>query len=127
MEFTFNATGDYKTEFIDYVSMLFSKASTLTRKQRVKLADQLIEAYVGTTGLVPNGGQLDRLGSLILHEELTDMHPDKVTRTAYPIFSERQFETRNRGEADFGLTTNYGTDGVKHGTGRRNTKTHMLD
>lgn len=125
MEFTFNARGDYKTEFIKYVNLLFDKATTLTRNQRISLTDNLIEAYVGTTGQVPNGGQLDRLGSLILHEELTLNDPHKASKIGF--HSEHQEDRRDKKEADFMLATNYGTDGVKHGAGKRNTKTNMID
>jgi hypothetical protein len=127
MEFTFNATGDFKTEFKKYVDLLFEKASTLTQKQRIKLTEDVTEAYVSTTGQVPNGGQLDRLGSFILHNELTSMKSNKSKASEYPVFSDRQIETREREETDFILSTNYGTDGVKHGTGKRNTKTNMID
>jgi hypothetical protein len=126
MEFVFTITGDFKTEFVKYVDMLFERASTLTRKQRTKLSGTLIEAYVATTGQRPNGKQLERLGSLILHEELTLNDPHKASKI--DIYSDRQFERREKEmEADFRLAEQYGTDGVKHGAGRRNHKTNMID
>lgn len=127
MEFTFNIQGDFKTEFKNYVDLLFSKVATLTEKQRVALAGQLTEAYVATTGQTPAGGQLDRLGSFILHAELTSKKSNKSKKAEYPVLSDRQIETRERGEADERLATNYGTDGKKHGRGTRNRSTNELD
>lgn len=126
MEFTFNVAGDYKTEFIKYIDLLFEKASTLTQEQRVVLTGQLTEAYMLTTGKRPSGGQLDRLGSFILHEELTDKDPHKASKTG--ILSDRQVRRREEEkDADSRLADQYGTDGVKHGTGKRNTRTNNLE
>lgn len=125
MEFVFNAQGDFKTEFRTYVDRLFEVAGTTTRKQRLKLTEQLTEAYVTTTGQVPNGGQLDRLGSLILHEELTLNDPHKASKIGF--YSEHQEDRRDKKQADFKLADNYGTDGIKHGRGTRNRKTNTQD
>lgn len=127
MEFVFTANGDFKTEFKTYVDLLFEKAGTLTRKQRIALAGKLTDTYVTVTGQVPAGGQLDRLGSLILHEELTSKKSNKAKTTQYNFHSDRQLETREREEADFGLAQNYGTDGKKHGKGTRNRAINELD
>jgi hypothetical protein len=40
---------------------------------------------------------LDALADAILHEELTDPHPDKITRNEYPIMSEFQLARRKEG------------------------------
>lgn len=126
MKFTFNIQGDFKTEFKNYVDLLFSKVATFTRTQRNGLVDGLIEAYVATTGQVPNGGQLDRLASFILHEELTSNDPYKTSKTG--IMSDRQFRRRaEEQEADVKLAGNYGTDGKKHGRSTRNRSTNELD
>lgn len=125
MEFTFNIHGDFKAEFKAYVDLLFTKAGTLTRKQRISLTDKLTEAYVTTTGQVPAGGQLDRLGSLILHEELTLNDPHKASKIGF--YSEHQEDRREKKETDFKHATNYGTDGKKHGRGTRNRKNNTQD
>lgn len=125
MEFVFTAHGDFKSEFKAYVDRLFEVAGTTTRKQRLKLTEQLTEAYIKTTGQVPAGGQLDRLGSLILHEELTLNDPHKASKIGF--YSEHQEDRREKKEADFKLAGNYGTDGTKHGRGTRNRSTNELD
>lgn len=54
---------------------------------------------------------IDRLADAILDEELTDMHPDKMTRNEYPIMSERQEFTRRDREYSLNLADSYDTDG----------------
>lgn len=126
MEFTFNAQGDFKTEFAKYIDLLFEKASTFTNKQRVTLSYQITEAYYKATGQLPAGGQLDRLGTFILHDIVTDTDPHKASKTG--ILSDRQIERREKEkESNFALADQYGTDGVKHGAGKRNTKTNELE
>lgn len=127
MEFTFTANGDYKTEFVNYVTALFDKAHTYTQAKRTQLAGHLIEAYFHTTGQTPAGGQLDRLGTFILHDVITDKKSNKSKTMEYNILSDSQLEEREKGERDFGLSEQYGTDGVKHGAGKRNTKTKELE
>lgn len=127
MEFTFNAKGDYKTEFKNYVDLLFSKVTTFTREERLALTEKLTVAYVLTTGKTPAGGQLDRLGSFILHEDLTDKRKNKVTATNYPFLSDWQLVEREKKEADEKFGASYGTDGKKHGKGTRNRKYNTQD
>lgn len=127
MEFIFNKYGDFKAEFKAYVDLLFSKADTLTCKQRIKLTDKLTEAYVTTTGFAPDGVQLDRLATLILRDELIKNDPHKVSKTEYPILSESQEERRNKKNAGNKPLDIYGTDRRKHGRGTRNRKTNYID
>lgn len=128
MEFIFNANGDYKTEFKSYVDLLFDKIATISKAQRLKLVEGLTESYFHITGEAPNGGQLDRLASFILHDDLEGNRKSNKKKTVeYSILSDRQMDTRERGEADERLAQNYGTDGKKHGRGTRNHKTNALD
>lgn len=126
MEFTFT-NGDYKTEFREYVDELFNTALAKPREQRMELSDKLINTYVRTTGKVPDGVQLDRLSTLILRDELASKQKNKVQKMEYNFHSEWQEEKRKREEVDGRLASNYGTDGKKHGKGKRNRKTGNID
>ncbi|MEK5178505.1 MULTISPECIES: hypothetical protein [Paenibacillus] len=54
---------------------------------------------------------LVRLANIVLYDELTDDHPDKVTRTEYPFFSESQLERRHDKEVSLWVAEAIGTDG----------------
>ena len=64
-------------------------------KQRLRMVEVITEAYIEQTGERPQGIQLFRLANFLLLDELTDSHPDKVTRTEYPIMNKRQLKLRH--------------------------------
>jgi hypothetical protein len=86
--------------------------------------EQLTEEYFARTGEWPDAIALERLANLCLYEELTDSHPDKVTRTEYPFFSEHQFEERYKAEASFKLAEEHGVDGRDHKPPLRRVRTN---
>lgn len=94
---TYVFTDDYKTDLHEHITQLYTLAKTLntSRGERLQASDDLVEDYYAHTELVPDGTALERLATLILRDELSDMHPDKVTREEYPILSDRQLETRD--------------------------------
>ena len=84
------------------------------RSRRIAEMDRLIERYFAERHEMPDAGQVERLADLCLREELTDSHPDKMTREEYPFISERQFATRYVKESSMKIAEEYGTDGVNH-------------
>lgn len=122
---TFAFTTDYKSAFKRYVDELFARAKRgdlADRAERMALIDELIESYIAATGQRPDSVQLDRLATLCLREELTDRHPDKMSREEFPIMSDEQYIRRKTGlnrkkdgrgiiETSFKLAEEYGTDG----------------
>jgi hypothetical protein len=91
-----------------------TKRGELPREVRLAKIEELTEEYFAKTGEMPDGITLERMSDLILDEELRDTHPDKVTRTEYPFFSETQFEERRKDEASFKLSEEHGVDGRNH-------------
>jgi hypothetical protein len=70
----------------------------LDRQKRIKKIDELIENYVMVTdGKTPEPYELERLGSLILREELTDMSRNKMSANDNPIMSDDQYARRTEG------------------------------
>ncbi|GMK47634.1 hypothetical protein PghCCS26_47640 [Paenibacillus glycanilyticus] len=57
---------------------------------------------------------LDRLTDAILDEELTDPHPDKVTRTEYPFMSDWQLDLRRDRETGLKAAEETATDGLNY-------------
>jgi hypothetical protein len=108
--------GDYKTNLHEAITELQkeTKRGEVARDVRLSNIKSLIEVYYRTTGEMPDAVTLERLADLILYEELSDTHPDKVTRTEYPFFSETQFEERRKSEASFKLSEEQGVDGRNH-------------
>lgn len=105
-------TNDFN-EIIDDIKRR-TKAGELPRDVRIAEIDRVTEEWFARTGKLPDAKQLEKLADLILHEELTDTHPDKVTKTDYPFFSESQFDERHRAEASFKLAEEQGVDGRNH-------------
>ena len=107
---------DYKTKLHEDITLMqqMTKRGELPRESRMVKIEQLTEDYFAKTGEWPDAIALERLANLCLYEELTDTHPDKVTRTEYPFFSEHQFEERYKSEASFKLAEEHGVDGRDH-------------
>lgn len=103
------------------------------RSQRIKLIERVTDEYVaahadvnqaalerwemsGCKGERPASIPLDsalieRLTDAILDEELTDTHPDKITRTEYPFMSTWQIDLRRDRETGLKAAEETGTDG----------------
>ncbi|MBY0023770.1 hypothetical protein J2W97_000847 [Paenibacillus jamilae] len=107
-----NAT-DYKTEFHDAVAELIAEGIA-DRTERMIAIQALIDAYVNSIGEVPEAAELERLTDYILREELTDTHPDKMTRTEYPIMSKYQEDRRRENEYEDVLAESYDVNGVNY-------------
>lgn len=104
---------DFKTKLHEDITQIQTetKRGELPRELRMVKLEALTENYFAKTGEVPDGVALERLANLCLYEELTDSHPDKVTRTEYPFLSDHQFEERYKSEASFKLAEERGVDG----------------
>ncbi|MGG0150723.1 hypothetical protein [Bacillus mycoides] len=113
---TFDINGDYKTQFETYVNTLIttlrkSDSSAISNREvRAKEIKSLTDAYVGTVGERPELKQLERLADLLLYEELSDTHPDKMTLAEYPIMSDHQLSRRHSGEVSMKVAEEYGVD-----------------
>jgi hypothetical protein len=107
---------DVKSKLHEAITELqqVTKRGEMPRELRLVKINVLTEEYFANTGEMPDGIALERLADLALFEELTDSHPDKVTRTEYPFFSEHQFEERYKAEASFKLAEEHGVDGRDH-------------
>ncbi|ARO65497.1 Uncharacterized protein B5E39_3162 [Bacillus cereus] len=58
----------------------------------------------------PEPKQLERLADLLLFEDLSNTHPDKMTREEYPIMSDHQLSRRHSGEVSMKVAEEYGVD-----------------
>jgi hypothetical protein len=113
-----------KAEFNEKVTELIERTKAgdpelLDRQKRIKIIDELIENYVTVTGKIPDPYELERLGSLILREELTSKNLHKVAHEERPVMSERQLERRSMRELNVDVTHTQGIDGKDY---RRPTK-----
>lgn len=115
-KYLFDINGDYKTQFETYVITLITAHREIdseaisNRGVRAKEIKSLTDAYVETVGERPGPKQLERLADLLLHEELTDPRPDKMTREEYPIMSDHQLSRRHSGEVSMKVAEEYGVD-----------------
>lgn len=81
------------------------------RTARAELIRRITDDYVAANDKTPDGALLERLADVMLYEELTDRHPDKVTREEYPFFSEHQTTRRHNKEVSLWLADTIGADG----------------
>lgn len=68
------------------------------RRSRIDFSMRLTERYLAVNDKIPPVNVLDRLATLILQDELADKDLHKMTRHEYPLLSDRQRDTRERGE-----------------------------
>jgi|SRR5699024_7691321 len=89
---------NYKEDFEIIVSKVLSikkyNGEPPTVRERRYIIEALFEAFIEQTGEQPDGVQVQRLGNWLLLEDLTNSHPDKVTREEYPFLTKRQLRTR---------------------------------
>jgi hypothetical protein len=104
---------DYKTEFHDAVTELITQ-DIVDRAERMAAIHTLTDAYFDSIGSFPDAAEVERLTDHILREELTDRHPDKVTREEYPFFSAWQLELRRDKETSDTAAEFHGQDGRDH-------------
>ncbi|MGN4664753.1 hypothetical protein ACTFRP_02465 [Bacillus cereus group sp. MYBK234-1] len=115
-KYIFDINGDYKIQFETYVNTLItthreSDSSAISNRDvRAKEIKLLTDAYVGTVGERPEPKQLERLADLLLYEELSNTHPDKMAREEYPIMSDYQLSRRHSGEVSMKVAEEYGVD-----------------
>ncbi|PAD72430.1 hypothetical protein [Paenibacillus campinasensis] len=101
---------DYKTQFNEEVTHLITRQIE-DRGERMATVQALIDRYISEHGATPDPAQLERLTDYILREELTDRHPDKITRNEYPFMSTWQLDVRHDRETSFKMAEEIGTDG----------------
>jgi hypothetical protein len=114
-----------KEELHEAISALYerTKAGELVRSQRIVEITNLTDAYFNTAGEKPDTTALDRMANLVLYEDLTNPHPDKMAREEYPIMSESQREERIKTEASDKLAEEYGDDGRNYRIPNRRKRT----
>ena len=81
------------------------------RQARFAEIERVIDEYITKYGQRPNQRLLDRLATLCLYEEITDPHPDKMSRNEFPIMSDTQREERIDDEVSSAWSRNIGADG----------------
>ncbi|GAA0840543.1 hypothetical protein GCM10008915_36280 [Bifidobacterium pullorum subsp. gallinarum] len=114
---------DYKTQFNEDTTALIA-TNIADRTQRMAAVQALIDRYVEANGEVPDRAQLERLTDYILRDELTDRHPDKITRTEYPFMSAWQLELRHDRETSLKIAEEVGTDGRDYRVPKRRRRTN---
>ncbi|PHD57687.1 hypothetical protein [Bacillus wiedmannii] len=116
MDYVFDITGDYKMQFESYVNTLImslreSDSSAISNRDvRAKEIKSLTDAYVEAVRERPEPKQLERLTDLMLYEELSNTHPDKMAREEYPLMSDHQLSRRHSGEVSMKVAEEYGVD-----------------
>lgn len=113
---------DYKAEFHDAVTDLIAQ-DIADRTERMAAVNALTDAYFDSVDKQPDAAELERLTDYILREELTDRHPDKVTRDEYPFFSAWQLELRRDKETSDTAAEFHGQDGRDHRTPTKRSRT----
>lgn len=109
-------TDEYKQQATQYAELLttIAKQGSPNAEERVAKTFSITESYYEHAEQHMDADVLEKLADLILLDELTDTHPDKMAREEYPIMSETQQDERYRGEVNFKWAQNVDTDNVDH-------------
>lgn len=86
-------------QFAQEIDGLYAKAKRgglEDRQARFDEVEALTERYFEENDEMPPAPLLDRLATLCLREEITDSHPDKMTREESPIMSGIQEDRRSK-------------------------------
>ena len=86
--------GKHTQQAHDYVSALIDGAysrknagNPTTPSERVNSAQSICESYYAQVGQQPPSAVLSRLAWYLVFDEMTDSHPDKMTREEIPVMS----------------------------------------
>jgi hypothetical protein len=90
------SNSNHKKEFTYYSQKLIN--SDILSEDRNSCIDELVAAYIEQMDQRPPQFDLENLANFILRENLTNKHPDKLSREDYPILSDRQQLTRKNKE-----------------------------
>lgn len=63
------------------------EGDSISQNKRNEGANALVEQYIESNGERPPASVLSRLATYLLLDNLTDSHPDKMSRDEYPIMS----------------------------------------
>jgi len=99
---------EYPSTHVSYEGRAYNVKN---RASRIELIRKVTDDYTAANGKRPDNDVLERLTDAVLNEELSDPHPDKVTREEYPFFSEHQLEVRAAREPVVESFRTSGTDG----------------
>jgi len=107
---------EYKRQFEEYVTLLFylAKKSDPPVDERIRKVREITEAYFAHVGRHADWPQLDRLGSLVLRDELTDTDRMKSRNNEYPILSDDQTQRRDAEIIPMKWADEVGIDGRDH-------------
>lgn len=97
-KFGWNAKDHFEKEVTNLLALIDTEGEPPTIETRIQIIVAITDAYIDQTGKIPEGVQIQRLGNWLLLEDLTNNHPDKVTREDYPVLTKRQLRTRYRRE-----------------------------
>lgn len=109
---------NYREEFEQRVTLFLSDFES-NRGKRIALINEMINDYVTKYSEAPPSSQLERLADAIMDEEINDRHPDKMSRSEYPIMSQRQLDRRYEREYSLDLAENYDVTGKNYGKPER--------
>lgn len=85
------------TEELDAaISIVLLEWDKYSLEERIELVTNYTEQYFELEGMYPKSSKLQELADLLLMEELTNSHPDKVARTEYPILTGKQLVRRQK-------------------------------
>ncbi|WP_298833757.1 hypothetical protein [uncultured Planococcus sp.] len=107
-----------RTQAHEQISLLWTLAKSAKKAGNPSLVGDIVsktaeitERYYDNCGKHAPADVLERLASLILFDDITDPHPDKMTREEYPIMSESQRDERLADEVSDVWADAVATDG----------------
>lgn len=122
-------TDKHREQSHEYVDLLFklAKMDKSEAGDRIYRVEAMTEAYFEKFDKHLGSDVLSRLASLILYDELTDPHPDKMTLGEYPIMSDSQHDERKKKEFSEQLMQDTSTDYVDHRIKTRDSNRKMRE
>lgn len=118
---------DLKGLLSEIIDDLFSKVKRRPIEETIEDVREVTDAYIAEVGEKPGVAELDRMATLILNEQITDPHPDKMTRDEYPIMSDSQREERLKDEVSLVWADEVGADGRDYRPQTRDNNRKMRD
>lgn len=85
-----------------------------TQESRLSLAFKLTDEYYDQYGEYPHPSVLERLGTLLLVEELADKNPYKTQKAEYPFHNVGQVTRRHAQETSLVAAEEIAVDGVDY-------------
>lgn len=103
------------------------RSGEVKTEEIIEEIQDIIDTYVDILGKRPDGTELTRMATLILHEDLSDKRSNKMSVEEFPVMSDDQLRVRYERETSDAWASSIASDGIDYQTATRDYRRKMRE